>query len=682
MPIIDTFLNQRNFAVAVLVVLIANLIIGGVLLPYRQAQAVLALLPMQVTQWIVETLEYVWEVIEMAYQAAAEWISALIDEWDQMDTWLQRALEYAWYVLRKQLLNMLVNDIIGWIQGGGTPKVVTDWQGFLKKAANDAGGIFVDQYLGMGFLCQRFDAKIKIALATVPTFDVNVRCTFSQIVANINTFLNDFSQGGWRAWISVSETPNNMYGAYLMALDQKIGIQSEAQQAAQNEAVASAGFLGDKVCREIYDPTNPGGAQIGTWTTIPTGYVCAQWEVRTPGKIAAEAVTKAAGSEFDWLFASDEFEAYASAILDALISRVMKQGLTVVTSPGGGSAGASGPGITTSAMGAVAAATAAAQTSIAATQGAAMAGQLVPTLIQQVTLIGTNLNTYMGHLQSNLALLNQIQATQASALRLLGQMVQAGCALPAGVTQTTISSSVVNDCAQWCPCTTTTNDVIRIDSPGVGSITIQRTTTLVQGEPDLTGTSACVSVIHPAPCFLPPGYAMATCSTNVTTQILSTVVPANPDIATVTSQISAAQTQINQVNTANAALQNYQQASAAYTTISTQAGATQAQIAAALAAMQAAESQAVAALQALTGSTSTNLQALLQAVGAVSQQLVQADNAAQQKAGIAYCGFTQAGTYNDALCTAQATQSSYLTACNICLAGGGAWGGTGATCVP
>lgn len=235
---------QKPVAIFLLVITVTSLIFSNLLIPTQTVKA----------QWAVfDAAESIWDAMYYAYEQAADYIkeayaalSSAAEVWLQQDGILMKALRFAWDVLRKQLMAMLVNDIVKWIQGGGVPRGVTDWQQFLKDAANAAAGTFIDQYLGMGFLCQRFDVKLKIALTAIPTFDESVKCTFSQIVANINTFLNDFSQGGWKAWISISEAPNNIMGAYLIALDKKIGVQAEAEQAAQNEAIASSGFLEKK----------------------------------------------------------------------------------------------------------------------------------------------------------------------------------------------------------------------------------------------------------------------------------------------------------------------------------------------------------------------------------------------------------------------------------------------------
>ena len=50
------------------------------------------------------------------------------------------AFKMAVEILRRQLLNMIVDQIVAWIQGGGTPRFITDWNGFFADTIDQAGG--------------------------------------------------------------------------------------------------------------------------------------------------------------------------------------------------------------------------------------------------------------------------------------------------------------------------------------------------------------------------------------------------------------------------------------------------------------------------------------------------------------------------------------------------------------
>lgn len=667
MSAISIYLNQRNFAVVALFVLVSNLIIGGVLLPYQQAQAVVSLFPIQVTQWIQTVWSDAWKKIQDAYHSAGTWITAAIKWWEKADNIYVKALKVAWNILRKKMLNMLVDDIVKWIRGGGKPKLVTDWQGFLRDAVDKAGGQFVDQYLGMGFLCDRFDAKLKVALATVPTFDQAVRCPLSMMKANIDLFLQNFSNGGWKSWIQISTPQNNIYGAYLMALDKKIGVESAAAEAKKNEAVASAGFLGDKVCRTIYPIDNPGISTNGTWkeNEIDQGFKCSKWEILTPGKIAAEATAKAINLDIDWLISAKEFSEYMGAIIDAVINRAIKEGVAYATTDSsfsGGSAGQTGPGISTGATAANA------NINLLPYQDAIQNNDVAPALTQQVGLLSDNYNGYLGQLQNNLTVLTQISNTQNSIADTLQQIIDQGCSLPAGVTQTNLSTQTIGNCATTCPCAATITQTTRFTISGVGEITRQQITAITQAADDFSG-NACQSLPSPqsSPCSNP-----ITCSSNTTSAITNSTTTSSSEITSVNNEITGTQSKISQTSAAIGDIQNYQQAAALYIDLyeAVQRGtstSTQQEINSAEEAMYAAKDRAVASMRAITGSSSSDFQMLLQEIQNMSFQVVQKNNDAQMKRGmISDCSYDEPGTYSSALCSAQrtlTTMQSALTAC-------------------
>jgi len=664
MLILNNYLNQKNLACIVLVVMMANLIIGGILLPQRQAQAVIATIANQIVDNILQAAKWVWEKAVAAAEAIKSAITSAVAAWQKADSILMKALKFAWDVLRKQLMAMLVNDIVKWIQGGGQPLGVTDWQQLLKNAANNAAGEFINKYLGMGFLCQRFDLKIKIALTAIPTFQTSVSCTFSQIVANINTFLNDFSQGGWKAWISLSEAPNNLMGAYLIAMDKKIGVEAEGAQAAQNEGVASSGFLGEKRCIEIDGV--PTGTPVDLSVITPPNK-CTKQMIVTPGQSVAEAAFKGSNLDIDWLIQADELQEYFAAIINAVINRVIREGLFLLqpSSPGGTAGGIPSSSALTSSI---------------------TGSQTAKSLTQQLQLVASNLNAYIGHLQAGSGTTGTIQARlqnlYAGNLKLFINMLQLGCTIPSEVTptQAIISSVTVSDCATTCPCTSTITEVIRDTAVAVGSVDSQRTTVQVQGEPDSFG--GCVMVSHPSACFLPVGVFMATCSLNVTTnQTLSRTVATSAFLAapSTANPLTAAQNKINLINSAIPLIQTYEQESNNYLTLSQATTTTQAQLNAADASLTAAEAQAVAALQAITGSSATDLMTLMSDVQNYAVQIAQDDATIQAQNMQALQTPTCPATPNTIeydLCVAQGTRYYLASYCDLCFGGSTlVWGG-------
>ncbi|NCQ02695.1 hypothetical protein GW816_01410, partial [Candidatus Wolfebacteria bacterium] len=117
-------------------------------------------------------------------------------------------------VIAKRIIDYIVDQTIVWIQGGGQPKFVTDWDGFLKDAAN----IAFDQVIkdvGLAQLCSPFKLQVQISLLPVQQFQQRIDCTLDDVVKNIEDFYNDFEKGGWIAYNETWQPQGNYYGEML-----------------------------------------------------------------------------------------------------------------------------------------------------------------------------------------------------------------------------------------------------------------------------------------------------------------------------------------------------------------------------------------------------------------------------------------------------------------------------------
>lgn len=273
------------------------------------------------------------------------------------DSIVKELLQMAWNTFRKTLLDYMVDEIIKWIQGEGDPSFVTDWQGFMKNTAEQAGGKFLEEIVGtkmMVGLCQPdWAVKINLSLQKPKKFGTRARCTFKDIGENFDKFMDNFRNGGWKSWINVMESQNNPYGFYLMALDEKTTKEINAQTSAVKDAESGFGFLSDKVCvkRECFWITADGvyddegaGTETGKWKKSeaePQSCIsdpdekccdCIQWETRTPGKMMADAMNLSVSKDIDWLINNQELEAYVAEITDAILDRIIKEGVMALTS--------------------------------------------------------------------------------------------------------------------------------------------------------------------------------------------------------------------------------------------------------------------------------------------------------------------------------------------------------------
>ena len=212
-------------------------------------------------------------------------------------------------VIAKRIIDYIVDQTIVWIQGGGQPKFVTDWDGFLKDAAN----IAFDQVIkdvGLAQLCSPFKLQVQISLLPVQQFQQRIDCTLDDVVKNIEDFYNDFEKGGWIAYNETWQPQGNYYGEMLMIHDEMITRGALAKEAAQNEALAGKGFLSVKKCLEQDEE--------GT---------CIKEEIVTPGDTVGVAVASAITSDTQW---AANIQSWTAALINAVINRVIKEGVGVM----------------------------------------------------------------------------------------------------------------------------------------------------------------------------------------------------------------------------------------------------------------------------------------------------------------------------------------------------------------
>src|SRR3989344_1648162 len=219
--------------------------------------------------------------------------------------------EIAFQALKKRVFDMVVDQIIDYINGNGQPQFITDWRGFLEQTAQIAVGDFV-QAIGLSALCSPFRFQVQIAMVAPPRFSKQVTCTLGSIVQNINNFYSDFRNGGWLAYQEMWAPNNNFYGSLLLAWNAKENEIAARVSAAQNEALASRGFLSVKKCAK--DPI--------TGKDIPRTCV-----ITTPGTAIGDLASKAVSADLDFIINSQDLAAYVAAISDALINRLIRSGV-------------------------------------------------------------------------------------------------------------------------------------------------------------------------------------------------------------------------------------------------------------------------------------------------------------------------------------------------------------------
>jgi uncharacterized protein YdcH (DUF465 family) len=228
--------------------------------------------------------------------------------------------------MAQTFLDSLTRDIVNWINSGfdGDPMFVQNTGDFLFDVANETSGQFIDD-LGYGYLCEPFGLQIQIALATQNTFRQRAQCTVLDVIDNYDAFIDDFSQGGWAGWISVTQNPqNNAYGAYLLArseLDRRI---ARSLGFTKDEINRNKGFYSQKVCVE-YDKSAFSGdnCTYNNGICIPNDPPeCKKWQSTTLGNIVENELNSALNLGKQKLVVADEINEVISALINYSVNRI------------------------------------------------------------------------------------------------------------------------------------------------------------------------------------------------------------------------------------------------------------------------------------------------------------------------------------------------------------------------
>ena len=207
-------------------------------------------------------------------------------------------------------LEQILQATTDWVRNGfeGNPAYATDPAQFFTDIADNIAGEFIAGS-DLGFLCSPFQTKIRLALQRYYTQRRQFRCSLTDVVANIDAFYNNFSEGGWDAWFVMTQNDfNNPYGAYLEA---KIELDSRIAKAVgiQDKQLSwNSGFLSWSEC--IMKDNN-------------TGKCLQRGPVLTPGKVTEGVLVDMFGSGVRQLELVDEFDELASALFVQLLKQVV-----------------------------------------------------------------------------------------------------------------------------------------------------------------------------------------------------------------------------------------------------------------------------------------------------------------------------------------------------------------------
>ncbi len=251
--------------------------------------------------------------------------------------------------LKDNLIHQLIQQTIGWIQGNGKPKFVTNWKSFLGDVTNQVAGDFI--YRISPKLCNSFGPMIQVALTPVVTApDRGITCTLDQVMSNVQNFNDHFNDGGWIAYGATLQPSNNFLGAYFQASDMLMLEQAKKKEAAEKEVETGRGFLGTKMCTKWEYRTsansninvttspcpaggfNPDGTLCttksitGTITNPKQEKVCVEEKTTTPGDYIATSLSQTGvTAPLLRIVNSQDIAALANALVNAAITKLMNK---------------------------------------------------------------------------------------------------------------------------------------------------------------------------------------------------------------------------------------------------------------------------------------------------------------------------------------------------------------------
>ncbi|MFA6365019.1 MAG: hypothetical protein WCW78_01325 [Candidatus Paceibacterota bacterium] len=261
------------------------------------------------------------------------------------------AVRAARAVLKKRILDTIVDQTVEWIQNGDLstgPKFVDNFGDFVNESLQLAAGD-VAKEVGLAQLCSPgLGLQLQLNLQR-PDFSNKFRCTFDQIVGNMNSFRTNFGDGGWIGYNELLKPQNNRWGLEIMAMSELEKKQAQQKESRNFEVTTGAGFLSTKQCITWNAFSSDGSKLIGTWGadnpifagdyndpnnppppdyyTVGSVWRCANVKITTPGGVIAGVTNKAVNANVDYIINSDDLTEYAAALIDAGINRLIKEGV-------------------------------------------------------------------------------------------------------------------------------------------------------------------------------------------------------------------------------------------------------------------------------------------------------------------------------------------------------------------
>lgn len=275
----------------------------------------------------------------------------------------------AWAIVNK-VIERMSKATVTWINGGfkGSPAYISDPEKYFMDIGDKVAGQFIFTHPYISSLCSPIQNKVRITLTkNYIGRDNDVwQCKLTEVGKNLDDFVNDFNNGGWDSFFTVSQSPGTSpLGAYLEAESELFRQIAKKDDLKKQELNQGNGFLSWKDCAQWSTPTsdalsvadvqnqgqvdengvptdNSGAlnqeqldairdAQIAadmeiadspvvTDAFVPT---CLREQTNTPGSVISDQLNKTLGLGGDKLAVADEINEIVSSLLNQLVGKIV-----------------------------------------------------------------------------------------------------------------------------------------------------------------------------------------------------------------------------------------------------------------------------------------------------------------------------------------------------------------------
>jgi hypothetical protein len=253
---------------------------------------------------------------------------------DSVQNLILTVLNISFRAAVRNTINAMVSSTITWANNGfdGNPAFVQNPAEFFGDIVDATAGDYISRIAGQN-LCRPFQVQVNLSLQHyyqqyyLP--DQIYQCSFTGITGNLQDFYNDFSNGGWQGWFSLTQnSSNNPYEVYL---NTRIGLDSSIAQKLgieQKKIDWGQGFKSKGEClkynpdeEEIFNAEKAGETLEGYDPNFEPGECIEYGDDVTPGSIIKTQLDKALGSGQDSLINAKQFDELINSLLTNLTKK-------------------------------------------------------------------------------------------------------------------------------------------------------------------------------------------------------------------------------------------------------------------------------------------------------------------------------------------------------------------------